>query len=271
MIGDRTKVKKRGSDLNPLSRKRKRYQSAKHTLRALKDENKILRSEVKRLQRHIKTLSSIGEKTAERDSDTQKLWSDIKKESSLLSGGSYMKYTVSKITGGSVFTLWKQVSGYFRKFRLISTIMRVVSSLLTILGTGAFFIFISGALVFIIPFIIIFSASLYVFGTVSRSKAFKELKRRLNGKRVYVFFPSKGRPFEPDSCFNRTLDVISGEEESFTIIVSPYIFSPAGSLCGYYTVLSFEGPRLCIIRKHSFFSLRKRLLEPAEKQTVYIY
>jgi len=264
-------VRKSGSKFSPLSRKRKRYQSAKHTLKALKDENRILRSEIKRLQRLTKTLSSTNRSPSESDSETQKRWNDVKKESRLLSGGSYMKYTVSKITGGSVFSLWKQVSGYFRKFRLISTVMRVVSSLLTILGTGAFFIFVSGALVFIIPFFIIFSASLYVFGTVSRSKAFKELKARLEGKSVYVFFPQKGRPFEGGSCFKRTVGMISDENDSFTVIVSPYIFSSVGSRHGYYTVLSFEAQNVCIIRKHSFFSLRKKLLEPAEKQTVYIH
>lgn len=264
-------MRKSESNFSPLSKKRKRYQSAGHTLKALKDENRILRSEVNRLQRLIKTLSSTSKTVAESNSETQKRWSDIKKESVLFSGGSYIKYTVSKITGGSVFSLWKQVSGYFRKFRLISTVMRVVSSLLTILGTGAFFIFISGALVFIIPIIVIFSASLYVFGTVSRSKAFKELKSQLDEKKVYVFFPQKGRPFESDSCFNRTIDMISCENDNFTIIVSPYIFSSVGSRHGYYTVLSFKAQNVCLIRKHSFFSLRKRLLEPAKKQIVYIH
>ena len=232
----------------------------------------MLRSEIKRLQRRIKTLSSAPhDRATKNSSDAQRLWNAAKSESSLLSVSGYMRYTVSKITGGSVFSLWKQASGYFRKFRLISTIMRVLSSILTILGTGAFFIFVSGLLVFLVPFLIIFSAALYIFSTVSRARAFKKLKVYLEGKTVYVMFPARGRPFEPNSVFNQTIHMLSESEQCFTVIVSPYIFSAEGSLRGYYSVLDFNSPNVCIIRKHSFFLLRKRMLESAEKNTVYIH
>ncbi len=182
----------------------------------------------------------------------------------------------SKITGGSLFSLWKRVLEYFRKFRLVSTVLRVTTSILTILGTGAFFIFIYGALVFIVPLIIGFCAALYFFGTVSRTRALRELEKRLSGKRIYVFFPKKDRPFERGSAFRQTIELISSseKEQNFIIIVSPYLFSAvgvSGDFVKFYPVMRFESERICIIRRHSFFALRKRVLEPAESRTAYIY
>ncbi len=257
------------------SKKKKAELSNQHAIRALKKENKILRSEIRRLSRLLKT-NMPADNTAHYDTVMGKMWSAKEKETRAFSSGNYIKYVWSKVTGGSIYSLWKKVMGYFRKFRLVSTIMRVISSILTVIGTGAFFIFVSGAVVFIIPFVLTFSAAVYFFGTVSRAKAMNELHRKLHGKNIYVFFPKKGRPFERGSSFRQTVDLIANGQsgDNFVVIVSPYLFSAVGfggDGVKFYPVLRYEQENVCIIRNHSFFTLRKKILEPAEKRTSYIY
>ena len=246
-----------------------------HTIKALKKENKILRAEVKRLSRIIKAKTIDETHSLNPKNNKAKLWTSFEKESHLLSSGSYMKYLVSKITGGSLFAFSKKAMGYFRKFKLISTIMRVMSSAFAILGTGAFFIFFSGALVFIIPIIVAFCATIYFMGTISRAKAFRQIEKESKHKSIYVFAPTKERPFERTSYFRHSLKRIAEEEnDSFIIVISPYLFSAlgfGGDGVKFYPVARFEGKNICIVRRHSFFLLRKRILEPAAKRTVYIY
>lgn len=253
-----------------------RFYSKKYTMRSLKKENRILRAEIKRLNQIIKTKEyDIGTNTL-KDSDSERLWHAEEKECALLSSSTYLKYLISKTTGGSLFAFSKKAMGYFRKFKLVSTIMRIISSILAVIGTGAFFIFLSGAVVFIIPFIVAFCVSIYFLGTVWRARAFKNIERSISGKDIYVFFPSRERPFCSGSAFRETLNIISNNTQNqiFTIVVSPYIFSSVGFSEGegkFYPILRYEKRNLCILRKHSFFLLRKRILGPVEDRTVYIY
>ena len=252
------------------------FQSKEHTLRSLKKENRILRAEIKRLVQIIKANETDSTMEVEITSESERLWHAIGKESALLSSSTYLKYLVSRITGGSLFALSKKAMGYFRRFKLVSSIMRIISSALAVIGTGAFFIFLSGAIVFIIPFIVAFCASIYFLGTVWRARAFRMIEASIDKKNVYVLFPSRKRPFLRDSEFRRTLDIISNDtqNQNFTIVVSPYVFSSVGfSGDGkkFYPIVRYEKRNVCILRKHSFFLLRKRVLGLAEDRTVYIY
>ena len=246
----------------------------RHTIKALKKENKILRAELKRLSRIIRATSVDGELKRSSKSEAATAWQNEEKEAALLSSSSYIKYLVSKITGGSLFSYSKKAMGYFRKFKLISTIMRTASSVLAILGTGAFFIFLSGTLVFIIPLIVTFCATIYFLGTISRAKAFRRIEKSIKNKNIFVFFPDGSRPFEIDSCLRDTVETISNDTKNsnFIIVISPYIFSSSG-VGGerFYPVARFEKGNVCMLRRHSFFLLRKRILGPAESKTTYVY
>ena len=246
----------------------------RHTIKALKKENRILRAELKRLSRIIRTSAIDNELKKVSKGEAATMWQSKEKEAFLLSSPSYVKYLVSKITGGSLFSYSKKAMGYFRKFKLVSTVMRAVSSVLAILGTGAFFIFLSGTLVFIVPLIVAFCAAIYFFGTVSRAKAFRCIERSIRNKNVFVFFPEDQHQFEEDSCLRDTVNIISAdtENQNFIIVISPFVFSTVGlGGNGFFPVARFEKNNVCILRRHSFFLLRKRLLGPAESRTTYVY
>lgn len=246
------------------------------TIRSLKKENRILKAEIKRLS--LLTRSDLRRESSREmpENKASKIWLQNEKEASYLTSGSYIKYLISKITGGSFYAFSKRIYEYFKKFRLISTIMRVTSSILTILGTGAFFIFISSAIVFIIPIILITAIAVYILGSASRASAFKKIRSACKKNNIYVFFPQKDKPFGEDSYFRKTLKDISNDtnKSNFIIVVSPYFLSSAGFSDGkekFYSIARFESERICIVRQHAFFLLRRRVLQTSESKTIYIY
>ena len=243
-----------------------------NTVAALKEENRILRSEIKRLSRTLRAYSAedTSSKRGKRKSFERVLLHEQKKALALASG-SYAKYVASRFTRATFYGIFKKISGGFRKFRLVSTAMRVISSAVTFIGAGAFFIFLSGIALFFIPVAAIFCLGVYLASMLFRKRSFRELEKRLGNKDIFVFFPQGERPFERDSCFADTLSKMQSKH-SFTVIVSPYFISAKGfGGRGYYQILRFENENVCLIRRHAFFALRRRLLGKRSEKTTYIY
>jgi hypothetical protein len=152
--------------------------------------------------------------------------------------------------------------------------MRVLSSVITFIGTGAFFIFVSGVAIFFFPFVLLLCAAVYLASMLFRKKAFKRLEEHLKEKDIFVFFPTAGRPFEKDSCFKKTLYKVSKDtkDPSFVIVVSPFFIASHGfGGKGYYAALRFENENTCLIRKHVFFAMRRKLLGKCARRTTYVY
>ncbi len=242
------------------------------TLAALKEENRILRSEIKRLSRTLRAYSaeSVSKKQGKKKS-FEKLFLHEQKNALSLASSSYAKYLTSRVTRATLYGIFKKISGGFRKFKLVSTVMRILSSAVTFIGAGAFFIFISGIALFFIPFAALFCLGVYLASMLFRKKAFKELEKRLDKKYIFVFFPNGDRPFESGSCFSDTLYKIE-ESNAFIIIVSPYFTSAKGfGGSGYYPILRFESASICLIRQHAFFALRRKLLGKYSERITYVY
>ena len=257
---------------------KKKSKSAKKEQRramvALKEENRILRSEIKRLNRTFRTYYTDLSKHSKKEIGAEKLFSHEQKSSLALTSSSYVKYLSLRLTHASFYGLIKKISGGFRKFKLISTVMRVLSSVITFIGTGAFFIFVSGVAIFFFPFVLLLCAAVYLASMLFRKKAFKRLEEHLNEKDIFVFFPTSGRPFEKGSCFEKTLHKVSKDtkDPSFVIVVSPFFIASHGfGGKGYYAALRFENENTCLIRKHVFFALRRKLLGKCARRTTYVY
>lgn len=240
----------------------------KRALAALKEENRILRSEIKRLNR---TLRAYSVSETKKSVGATRLLSYEQAKALALESSSYLKYIISRFKRASFYGIIKKISGGFRKFKLVSNIMRIISSAITLVGTGAFFIFISGVSVFFIPITGILSAGAYLASMLFRKSAFRKIEKRLDNKTILVFFPSSGRPFDKSSLFNRSLAKIQSKD-TFIIVVSPYFLSFKGfGGKRYYPVARFEGEHTCIIRKHSFFALRRKILGKHSERTIYVY
>ena len=246
----------------------------RRALASLKEENRILRSEIKRLHRTLSSYSSLSSSNDKKQAGSEKLFSHEQKSALSLTSSSYIAYLKSRLMHASLYGIVKKVSGGFRKFKLVSTVMRITTSAVTFIGTGALFIFLSGIAIFFFPFVLLLCGAVYLASMLFRKKAFKMFDKCLSGQSILVFFPKSGRPFEEGSCFSKTLNKVSKntKESNFVIIVSPFFLSPVGfGGKGYYTTLRFEKENVCLIRKHAFFALRRKLLGKYSGRTTYIY
>lgn len=240
----------------------------KRALAALKEENRILRSEIKRLNR---TLVAYSVNEGKKSVGAARLLSYEQTKALSLESSSYFKYLISRLKRASFYGIIKKIAGGFRKFKLVSTVMRVISSAITLIGTGAFFIFISGVSVFFIPITGLFSATAYLASMLFRKNAFSAIEKRIGNKKILVFFPSSGRPFEKGSLFNRSLSNLQNED-TFILIVSPYFSSAKGfGGKGYYPVARFEESGIGLIRRHAFFAFRRKILGKYSERTIYVY
>ena len=202
----------------------------RHAMAALKEENRILRSEIKRLNRTLRAYSTPASETNKKVAGAEKLFSHEQKNALALSSSSYIKYLKARLTRASFYGIIKKISGGFRKFKLVSTVMRILASIITFIGTGAFFIFVSGVAIFFLPFVLLLCASVYLASMLFRKKAFKKLEEHLTQKNIFVFFPQSGRPFEQGSCFAETLYKVSKstKKDTFIIVVSPFLYHQTG-------------------------------------------
>lgn len=250
-----------------------RYKSDPYiTLSDLKKENRILKSEIKRLNRTLRTYSQAQLPIKRSNFDhPRQIFFAAANEWIILSSTSYPKYLTAKISRASITSLCRRTAGYLRKFKLFSTIMRVIYSAAAIIGTGAFFIFVSSAILFIIPIGLLFCSAIYMSSMLLRKKAFKKLSPIIKNKNVYVAFASHGRQFENGSCFMSTVSMLS-KNNNYVIIVSPYFISSKGPGKNiFYPVVRFETNNVCIVRKYAFFALRSHLLSSKGQQVAYIY
>lgn len=248
----------------------------RHELSSLKEENRILRAEIKRLNRVLRMYSASNSSVNDpKDKRREvKLFDEALSFSVALASSSYLKYLLARLSAASVYSLIQKAIKGFRRFKLVSTVLRVISYILAVLGTSAFFLFISGALIFMIPLLLLICASAYLASMLFRKKAFKELARRVEGKRIFVLFPTAGKSFKNGSQFRKSLSIIkdNANNDALIITVSPFLLSSKGfGGKGYFPVMRMEEDGLFIIRRNAFFALRKRLTSKKCAPVTYIY
>lgn len=255
---------------------KKKISENRHTIVSLKEENRILRAELKRLNRALRMHSVTNtDKRANSEKSREKKAFEIAQSNAVsLASSSYIKYIFARVSSASIYSVFKKIISGFRKFKLVSTTIRVISSIIAILGTGAFFIFLSGTVIFFIPFSGLLCAAAYLTGMLFRKKAFKLLGSIMDGKDIFVFFPPMGRPFQKGSYFQKILTEVSHETDTnlFIVVISPYLISAKGfGGKGYYPVMRIEKPGVYLIRKNAFFALRRKLLRLHGERISYIY
>ena len=198
------------------------------------------------------------------------------RSASLVQETSYFGYLKKRLQTASLYSLWIRILTYFRRFRLISTVIKVVSYALTIVGTGAFFLAVTASTLILVPFVFIFFSFFLLSRLLTRKKKFESLARVLSGRTVYVFFPPPGYSFKEGVYFEKNVKILSqgSSGNNFVIIVSPYFISPkgiGGKKRPYYHVLRYESENVCIVRRSSFFALRRNLLSHISTSIIYVY
>ena len=169
---------------------------------------------------------------------------------------SYILFLFDTVTSTRGFELWDGVVGVFRRFRLISTTLRIAAVIISAIETGAAFILAAGIALALSPAILLFLTAVTLDSAISGLGAVKEIRRiAADGAVTFVFPPrgALGRDRAPGGYGSLAL---SGT----VIIVSPYLISARGDGGrGGYSSLRRERENVYIIRRRMYFVIRRRL------------
>ena len=175
----------------------------------------------------------------------------------------YIRYVYSVVKGSSVYGVWHQGLTFFRRFRLISAIIRIASWIVALIQSGAVILLSTVLFVFTLPILLLVSAVTAVVVLTQSVRLNRMLKAALDGKKVYIFFPSTDSGAE--SVAHATVCQLAADENNFIFAVSPYTVSPRlfGKKQKFYFTALKRCENVYYIRKHYYFMLRRRVLSAA--------
>ena len=241
--------------------------------KALKRENRRLRHRIEELEaENARLRSDIGLKSGG-DGIATLWWLEGRRER-LMSVRNYPKYLISLVKSTSFWLLCQRGLSFFRKFRLISWILRIVTRIVIWAETSVAFIAWISATIVILPFLALLSAaSLFIalFRSKNANKHFEEL---LGGKKVYILFASKkqlSKRGEKVGFFVQNVRELA-LRDSVCIVVSPHFFGREGiGGSDFYVTARKESENIYMVRKNYYFMLRRVVIERVASEIICIY
>ncbi len=241
----------------------------------LREENKRLSEKVKKLERELQRLrSDMG---YERAGDSiSKLWHGRYQFSSVMAEKSYIRYSVKLARSTYAFGLANKVIKYFRRFRLLSTLLRWVTRLVVLAESGVALVASLSVFIVALPFVLVLALFSLVALLFRGRRVVKSLGEKLKDKRVYILFASreqiKRKNSEKGYFYSNARSLASNG--SAVIIVSPFFFSKKGFEGSNYYVTAREegeGENIFLVRKTFFFMLRRRVIEKVTSDYMTIF
>ena len=178
---------------------------------------------------------------------------------------SYIRYMFESMMESLPIRIIAKLLTYLRRLRII----QIVAAILTAVGTVALVAVVSAAL---LPFLIAGTAFLGL-GAALRSRDMNRIMRKaLEGRHLRVFFPPRGASWDSDSFFMRQARDMAREDGVAVVIVSPYSLSRrgAGKKRFFFTARK-DGENLYIVRRHYFFTFRKKVMDVVDPNVTVIY
>ena len=244
----------------------------------MKAEQSIIKCqarEINRLRRENASLRRIACESSQRNyakDSTSRLFSELCISHRTMNAASYPKYIYSGIKESSAYSIWTRILTYFRRFRLASAIIRVATWLIALVQSSALFIVSTAIFVVTIPLLVIASLTMSIAALTHSSSLNRRFSALTQDKSIYVFFPPASPRADQHSVIRATADTLACNKNNFIFIVSPYSFSSyiLGNKQPYTTSKSLSDNIYCI-RRHYYFTLRKKVLSTSGKNTRYIF
>ena len=191
-------------------------------------------------------------------------------ETRRLSRRSYVGYLIACLRATSAWELWQNLLTFARRWRLLATILRILTIAVTWLETSAIFLLSATVLGVLGLPLLVGAVIMLLIGIFQHRLCNKALAKALAGRRLYVLIADRAA-LDTDSYFRGMVRDLAGCADSTAIVVSPYFWKSTGIFRGSpYVTLRRETPNIYLIRRHYFFSLRRHVL-PCVKQVTILY
>lgn len=243
----------------------------KKRITELSEENEKLRIEIDALKRELeKTKGRSGHHSTDTASSVFERQSTGAR---LFSKRSYSAYLMGLIANTSVFKLYRKFLDYLRKYSFITTTLKIVSFIFTFLETSAVFILAASFFVVSLPLTFLVGYAALLLTMFGKRRAKRKVKKAIEDKKVTILFPQRGKALSEDSFFAGMTRDICRRTGGVAIVVSPYFYSTRGISKSKRLFLSMrdESNGILLVRRHFFFSLKRRILKDKRNDITVIY
>ena len=205
-----------------------------------------------------------------RNTTDEDLSESIKQESArnrkLVSHRFFLGFAYDALTHTPLYTHWQAFLSLLRRFRAVAFFLRVLTVIFTIIETGTLVLLTTAVFLVILPLATALMLGILITALLESRRTNRQLTQWLDGKRIYVLFLSaRENPF-----LEQNATLLSKDEGTAVIVVSPYLLSPCGlRKGGFYCTARRESENVYLIRKYYYFSLRKHVLRG--KTVAYLY
>lgn len=179
----------------------------------------------------------------------------------------FFGYLYARFRSTSLWVQWQRWLSYFRRFRTVTLVWRVLVFVFSVLQTGALVLLSTLLFVFILPLSTVLMLGILITAAIESKRSNRFLQERLAGRRVCILFlPSQESDFFEQHARKLT------EEGFCVLVISPYLLSSrgiGGRRRGFYSTLRREAPDLYLVRKYYFFSLQKHVLRALDVAFLY--
>ena len=192
----------------------------------------------------------------------------------LLRNQNYVLYLSSLLKRSQLYHLLSGYLSVFRKFKLVSILIRLYSYLLLLLQFGTAFFVIVIALVLLIPIALLSIGCVLLSALLFYDRKNRYMAQKLNERNVFVLFPTRDGEFQTGRFWRKNIEELSKikEGKSTVLVVSPFFWSFRGVFDhSPYFLIKEEKQNIYLIRKHYYFSLRKKVLSHNEHLLTLIY
>ncbi len=186
-------------------------------------------------------------------------------EAQLFRTKGYFSYLIAQMKQNSFYQMWKKFILYFRRIGLVSIILQAAGYIFMLVQSGAVFLL----ALLILPVILLVAVGVYLTARLCDKHDNRKLKHAVRETNVYIFFPTRTAEFSHGTFWKSNIYSFKETENNCVFVVSPYFFSGKGLFQKHNFYLNYteEAPRLYLVRKHYFFSLR-RILHSCKRVTL---
>lgn len=231
-------------------------------LKKLRAENRKLRLENRALKHEIEQLSSENSKFSNKNEYTNAFMKNAQR-GQLFQKKNFSSYMIGLIRSTTFFHIYTEIINTLRKYSFFKITLSILSAVFVFVESSAVLVLSASFFLISIPITLFVSNFTIIVSFFRTRKKIAEAKELLMGKKLTVFLPPKKAQMWGDSYLNGFISSAAKDEDSFCIIVSPYVFKTSGIHASkgspYYTCRT-EQDNIIIVRRHYYFTLRKRVL-----------
>ena len=263
------------SHKNPKPRRQKDREIAR-----LRSELAAERSHSAKLEREISTLKQELKdhdraqvklplrrltRRAKNRPQKDRLLDDANRNARYYRKSSFLRYLLDAFRESAFMLVFTKLRLYFKRFRRMQAIIPIV------LATAAMI-----AVAIVSPLTVLILLVAIVFPTVFTLLRFhhmtRTLRQVLNGRRIRVLIPHGKAALEDHAFFTRNARAMAKEGKVTVLVVTPHPFSNRGlGGRGAFLTVRKETENLYLVRRHYFFTLRRKVLDVLDGEITVIY